>query len=101
MSEKEPIFSNLSGKGSGFFADGAWGSFTGTYCPAGTYDGVTSYSNGNGYMIYRISGAYWHIQLTNDPSGYGFGPPIAIYSNTSTPPLTGWPGGKTLVSVSC
>lgn len=97
----EPIFSNLSGKGSGFFADGTWGSFTGTYCPAGTYDGVTSYSNGNGYMIYRKSGAYWYVQLTNDPSGSGLGPPKGTNSNASTPPLTGWSNGLTLVSVSC
>lgn len=99
----EPIFSSLESKvANGFSADfdNFWMSAGGTYCPAGTYDGVVYYTNGSSYYMWRSSG-YWYVAYTDQP-GALYGPPDAtVQSNSSTPPLSGWSNGGVLVSATC
>lgn len=114
MSENEPIFSSLAGKGTGFATVGdnmdpenPWTSSVGTYCPNGTFDGVNYYINNNGYpggwVMFRENG-YWYLGFGNIPGASEFGgpPPAFVQSNSSTPPLTGWSnGGQLSANASC
>jgi hypothetical protein len=84
----EPIFSVLTGKGAGFIAGEDWMGASGTYCPAGTYEGANYYSNGSGWLMWRQTG-YWYIHLSDGPGNF-YGPPYYNLSYSSTPPLTGW-----------
>lgn len=105
----EPIFSSLTGKGTGFFTAGdqfspsyPWTAATGTFCPAGTFDGTNYYINDNngsgynGWVMFRENG-YWYVSGGLLPGTEWFGGPPHVYiqSNSSTPPLSGWekPGG--------
>jgi hypothetical protein len=87
---------------SGFSASGnEWTSANGTFCPAGTYDGVTYYTGGAGYYLWR-EGTYWFIHQTDAPGNIYYSPWfVEMESPSSTPPLTGWNNGGTLSQTTC
>jgi hypothetical protein len=101
----EPIFSSLTGKATGFLADFDWMGGRGTYCPAGTYDGVNYYMTAtanppaSNYM-WRSNG-YWYVAYTDQPGALYAAPDATVQSNSSTPPLSGWSNGGVLVSANC
>jgi hypothetical protein len=104
--KQEPVFSVLTGKATGFYADGnaGWFGADGTYCPAGTYDGVNYYLNyytnePSGYYMFRVGG-YWYIAFTDQPGALYGAPNGYVESNSSTPPLTGWIAGDGVTSLS-
>jgi hypothetical protein len=89
----------------GYFADGneGWFGAHGTYCPAGNFDGVDWYTNGNGYLIFRQNG-YWYLSNSAPLPGtnwFGGNPHGLVQSNSNTPPLSGWNDNKTLLTTSC
>jgi len=79
-----------------------WTSASGTFSPAGTYDGVPYYlklygGGSTGYHLHRYGGNYWYIRFTDNVASFS-GPPEAGVASTSTaPPLTGWSNGGVLV----
>lgn len=86
----------------GFIASGdEWTSANGTFCPAGTYDGVAYYTGGAGYYMWR-QGSNWFIHQTDAPGNFYYSPwYVETESILSMPPLTGWINGGTLTQTTC